>query len=166
METDFTNPFTGAANLDLAQRLMTAYETWLQEVGGLETRRVERDLGLLRRGCEAIANAKDWREFNSDSQAIARDDLKATTGLLQEGIGITMRNQKAVGEAFSDVFKNWQSTWTGGFEKAAVMNPAAMPTWFKSLTMPTALAQPVTEQGDASRTQSGTRSRGGNHLAA
>jgi hypothetical protein len=165
MATDFTNPFTRAANLDLAPRLMMAYETWLQEASGLETQRVERDLGVLRRGCEAIANAKDRREFNSDSQAIARDYLKATTSLLQEGIGITMRNQKAVGEAFSDAFKNWHSTWTGGFEKAAVTNPAAMPTWFKSLTMPTALAQLATERGDASPTQSGTRSFGGNHLA-
>jgi hypothetical protein len=143
MATDFTNLFTRAANLDLAPRLMAAYETWLQEASGLETQRVERDLGVLRRGCEAIANAKDWREFNSDSQAIARDYLKATTSLLQEGIGITMRNQKAVGEAFSDAFRNWQSTWTGELQKATVMSPAALPSWFKNLARSPAITDPA-----------------------
>jgi hypothetical protein len=133
MATDFNRPFRWAANPYFAPRLMTAYETWLQEASALETRRVERDLDVLRRGCEAIADAKDWSEFIFDSQAIGRSYLKATKGLLEERIGITMRNQKAVSEAFSDVFKSWQSTWTGEFQKATATNPAALPLWFKHL---------------------------------
>lgn len=141
MATDFNSPFTWAVNPNFAPRLMTAYETWLQEASALESRCVERDLGVLRRGCEAIADAKDWSEFNSDSQAIARDYLKVTTSLLEEGIGITMRNQKAVSEAFSDAFKSGQSTWTGEFQKATATNPAALPLWFKNLARSLAIAK-------------------------
>ncbi|OXC72170.1 hypothetical protein [Caballeronia sordidicola] len=51
---------------------------------------------------EAIANAKNWGEFNSASQAVMSDYLKATTSLLREGIEVAMRHQSALGEAFPD----------------------------------------------------------------
>jgi hypothetical protein len=63
-----------------------------------------------------------------------------------------MRNQSAFGEAFSDVTKAWYSTWTGGFQKAAVTNPAALPLWLKNLAMPMEMTQPAAVQGDASPT--------------
>jgi hypothetical protein len=165
MATEFTHPFIRGANLYLTPRLMTAYEEWRRDACALETKRVERDLGALRLACEAIANAKDWGEFNSASQAVMSDYCKATTSLWQDGIEVAMRHQSALGEAFSDAMKSWHSTWTGGFEKAVPMNPTAMPPWFKNLTTPTALPLPATVQGDASSTQSGTRSRRGDHLA-
>lgn len=85
------------------------------------------------------------------------DYCKATTSLWHEGIEVAMGHQSALGEAFSDAMKSWHSTWTGGFEKAVAMNPAAMPPWFKNLTTLKALPQPATVQGDASSTQSSAR---------
>ena len=73
MATGFTNPFVSGANLNVTPRLMTAYEEWREDACALEARRVERDLGGLRQECEAFANAKDWREFNSASQAVVCD---------------------------------------------------------------------------------------------
>jgi hypothetical protein len=84
------------------------------------------------------------------------DYCKVTNTLWREGIEIAMRHQGACGDAFSDAMKSWHSTWTGGFEKAAAMNPAAMPFWFIRLSMPAALPQPPNLQADGS-IQSGER---------
>jgi len=93
------------------------------------------------------------------------DYLKATASLWQEGFEVAMRHQSAFGETLSNAMRSWQSTGTSGFEKAAAMAPAAMPLWFKSLSMPTALAQPANFKGDGS-IQSRKPSHDGDHLAA
>lgn len=162
MATEFTRPFVRGANLYLTPRLMTAYEEWRRDACALEAKRIERDLGALRKGCEVIANAKDWREFNTASQALVSDYQNATTTIWQEGIAVAMRHQTAVREALSDAMKSCQSMWTGGFEKAVATNPAAIPPWLKSLTTPTGSAQITTVHGDASA----ARALPGDHHAA
>jgi len=93
------------------------------------------------------------------------DYCKVTNTLWREGIEIAMRHQGACGDALSDAMKNWHATWTGGFEKAATMTPAAMPLWVKRLSMPTSFAQPPNLKADGS-IQSGERSHDRGHLAA
>jgi hypothetical protein len=110
MEAEFTHPFVRGANLYLTPRLMTVWEECRQDACTLEAKRIERDLGALRQECEAIANAKDWSQFNSASQAVVSDYLKATANIWQEGIGVAMRSQSAFGEAITDAMKSWQST--------------------------------------------------------
>jgi hypothetical protein len=109
----------------LTPRLMTGCEKWCEQARALEAKRVERDLGALRQQCEAVANATDWSEFNSASQAVVRDYLKATANLWQEGMGVAMRNQSAFGEAFFDAMKSWHSTGTGEFQKVARLGSKA-----------------------------------------
>ncbi|CAN7795354.1 hypothetical protein LJR034_004032 [Caballeronia sp. LjRoot34] len=165
MATEFVHPLASGINPCLTLQLMKVYEQWRGDAFALEAKRVENDLGALRHGCEAIANAKDWREFNSGSQSVMSDYCKATTRLWQEGFEAVMRHQGALGEALSGAMKTWQSTWTGEFEKAGAMTPATMPLWFKRLSMPTAFAQLANLQGDGS-VQAGKRSRDGDHLSA
>lgn len=165
MATEFTHPFASGVDLDSTSRFVTAYQEWRRDLCDLEAKRIERDLAALRKGCEAIANAKDWGEFNTAWQAVMSDYCKVTNTLWREGIEIAMRHQCACGDAFSDAMKSWHSTWTGGFEKAAAMTPPAMPLWFKHLSMPAAVAQPPNLQADGS-IQSGERSSVKGHLAA
>jgi len=59
MAAEFIHPFASGANLYLISRLVMVDEEWRRDACALEAKRIERDLGALRRVCETIANAKD-----------------------------------------------------------------------------------------------------------
>ncbi|SAL61786.1 hypothetical protein AWB67_07421 [Caballeronia terrestris] len=142
MEIEFHDPFDICrTNLRLALRFGSLAQEWRQHVCTLQVRRIERDKEALESEREALARARDWGEFNTATQTVMREYFAATVSLWQEGVGVAMRNQTVVGEAFADILKDWQSAWTGGYAKPASGASAAIPDWVNGFTLAMRAAQ-------------------------
>ena len=112
MVTGYTRPFEiYRANLTLALRMLSFGQDWRQRACTLEKLRTERDFETLRRTREAATTARDWSEFNANIQTAARDYFSNSSNIGQQGLGFTVHDQNAFGDAIREALRGWQANW-------------------------------------------------------